>query len=343
MTYLPELRESLVKAAGQQSADARRVRRGLGRRLPGSLGFVGLAVGSVVAIAVAVLALVLAGHKSTSPSRTTAAAPTLRVGRAASMAAARSLLVQFRPPAGAVPSASDPAPRWLSRPDDATFPGTVDIHRFFRIHGSPDGVMAAIRRSNPMLLRGESSASSAGQASASGGRTAQTETVLTSANYELPADGLVLRQLNIMVATARAGESAVRVDAQALWSPPRPPELLIPDRTTAIVVRATGVSPPAARFNRVDAPRQVALVVRFLNSLPALAPPHPICGGARIELTFTTHAASPLAVAVLHPSCGLVELALPGKSSILLTWMTPPAPLRPQLLVAALEALIGTA
>src|SRR5581483_10781711 len=107
MTYLPELRDSLVGAAERQAAGAgAEPARRRPRRRPRPFGAFALMAASVLAIVVAGAVLVLVRHAGSVPQAGTRPTPS----RAEVVAAAESLLGRFQPPAGAVASEANPAP-----------------------------------------------------------------------------------------------------------------------------------------------------------------------------------------------------------------------------------------
>jgi hypothetical protein len=167
MSYLPQLRESLVKAAERQletpaSVPARAPRR--------RFGSVVLVAASLAALVVAGVVLVLAGHRS-SPSPTPAAA-TLTSPRAA----AASLLAEVQAPKGAVLAGGDPVARHrLTRPvQPIPLPGGVDLYRIYRLSGDPETIVNsvgnAVRRVD--VNSGANSASVGDASAGAGGGTA---------------------------------------------------------------------------------------------------------------------------------------------------------------------------
>jgi hypothetical protein len=336
MNVVPELRKSLVKAAARQAEPA-----SSRRRRPRLAGVV-LAVGAATALAVVGVVFVLSGGSSPP----TASRPAL-TGRSAALLAAQRLLVQVKLPAGAAAVAS--GPRELRSPPQGELPsGAVDVHRFFLVRGDPQTVVNAIQSLNMRLRQnggvsiGESSAS----ASASGSASRPT---FASESAEVSPVGNVRREVQVSAASFRVGRSAVRIDAQAYWSPPRPAYTLIPAGTRTIEVHvsgasATSISQGLKTTTRLSSGREVALVVGFLNALP-IAPRKPqasgvSCGNPRIRINFNGAGGRPEALAIVHPPCGLIDVWT-GHTHTVLTFDAPVAGFKAGTLYQVLGLLVG--
>ncbi|MEA2146650.1 MAG: hypothetical protein QOG59_2237 [Solirubrobacteraceae bacterium] len=340
MTYLPELRESLVKAAERHaempSAAPVAVRSRRARRARRSVGALALMGASVAALVVAGAVLVLAGHRSPSPA--TAPAGPVYGDRAAARAVAADLLAAFQAPAGAVPVSTD-----LSRPRNLGSPNSglpvasaLDLHRFYRVPGDPQAIMNAItpQRSFPRALLGANGGGSAttgsGSSTASvGGSGGPGGSVIETASMTFPlaSIGGIARELQVGVASAGHGMTALRVDAQAWWLVPRPASERIPTSVNAVAVQEIGAIPRAARklhpLNRLVTPAQVRESISLVNSLGARQPDTRTCVGTQgmaFRLVFLGSGQHPDPVAVIHPNCRLVDLALLGRAQPELAW-----------------------
>ena len=336
MTYLPELRESLVKAARRQAqapvaapvaARPRRVRRGFG-----GLVLIGA---SLAALVVAGAVLVLVGHRSPSPPASPAAAA--YGSRPAARAAAAAILSAFRAPAGAVAVSSDLSrPRRLGWPNDGLpVPSAIDLHRFYRVAGDPQAVINAItpRRSFPGALAGAAnpySVSEGGSSSSAGSAGPGSSKIVietATATFPLGSVGGIAREVQVGVASAGPGMTALRVDAQAWWLVPRPAGENIPNSVTSILVQRLGRLPRVAKtlhpIDRLDTPAQVREAVSLLNSLGARQPSQGACAGTqglRFRLVFLGSGQHPDPVAVIEPNCGVVTLSLAGRPQPPLSW-----------------------
>ena len=142
MTYMPELKDELVRAAGApRTATRRPPRRFLRQATPGRLA---PALGALIAVAVAIAALVVAhpGTKEPVPGGSSGSA---RTARLASLTASKTLN-GFSLPPGAVASHVDTSrPRQLGSPSQElpshALAHVIQLHRFWRLAESPQQVM----------------------------------------------------------------------------------------------------------------------------------------------------------------------------------------------------------
>ena len=130
------------------------------------------------------------------------------------------------------------------------------------------------------------------------------------------------RDLVVEVAAAGNGQTAIRVDAQVSWQPPRPASERVP--SAARVVTITQLPSPDPHASRPPAPVTITdlVVVRRLAALldslqlstigPGASCPAPPGGG--IRLAFLARAGGPpLAVAQGPAACGTVQFSAGGK------------------------------
>ena len=130
------------------------------------------------------------------------------------------------------------------------------------------------------------------------------------------------RDLVVEVAGVGNGQTAIRVDAQVSWQPPRPASERVPP--AARVVTITQLPSLDPHVSRPPAPVTITdlAVVRRLAALvdslqlstigPAASCPMPPGGG--IQLTFLARAGGPLlAVAQGPAACGTVQFSVGGK------------------------------
>ena len=336
MNVVPELRKSLLRAAGRQAAPARsRPRR---PRLAGVV----LTFGAVTALAVVGVAFVLSGSSGAPP-----ASPPALTGAPAALLAAQRLLTQVQLPRGAVAVASGPR-ELRSAPQGELPSGSADVYRFFLIRGDPQTILNAVQSLNMKLEQnggvgiGESSASASGSGSGS-------HPIFASESTEVSRLGNLRRELQVSAVPARGGRSAVRIDAQAYWVPPRPADTLIPAGIRTIEVHVSGASATSISHGlktatRLSSGRDVALVVGYLNALP-IAPRKPLpsgvpCGNPRIQITFNRADGHPGALAVMHPPCGLIDV-WKGHAHTVLTFEAPAAGFNAGTLYRVLVLLAG--
>jgi hypothetical protein len=138
-----------------------------------------------------------------------------------------------------------------------------------------------------------------------------------------PVPGVLnARDLVVEVTGAGHGQTAIRVDAQVSWQPPRSASERVP--AAARVVTITQSPSPGPHAGRPPAPVTITglAVVRRLAALvdslqlstigPAASCPPPPGGG--IQLTFRARAGGPpLAVAQGPAACGTVQFGVGGK------------------------------
>jgi hypothetical protein len=336
MSHLPELRASLVRAAHRQAETPEPPRVPVRAGRPGrSFGAAVLMGASLAALIVAGVVLVLAGHRAPAPPL--AVSPAAPYGtRAAARTVAAELLAAFKAPAGAAVVSGDLSqPRRLGYPNSGLpVASAFDLHRFYRVPGDPQTVMNTInpQRSFSAALSGAvdggyygTGVSSSGSESSSGpGATPVVNAA--SMTFPLAAVGGIARELQVGVASAGHGMSALRVDAQAWWLVPRPASERIPTNVTSITVQELGPLPPLARryrpLTRLVTLPQIRAAVALLNSLSARQPTAGPCGGKpafRIRLVFLGTGQRPEPTALIRPGCD-VGLSLAGRTQPPLSW-----------------------
>ncbi len=239
-------------------------------------------------------------------------------GSAANEQAAQQDVVEFlsllRLPAGAVEVDENPAanPALLDSASAPATPNLVDLHQFWRVPGEPAGVRNWIERNLPAKARIVGSAS--------GGRAGQQDLWSVTFGRRPIPDVLSLRQLVATTTPAAGGGTALRVDAQDVWTVPRPAAATVPTGATSLSVLVRGPGPGrrvAARM-RVTAPARIAMVRRMLNRLPLVQPGGvigcPLDRGIRAVLTFrNSQSSTPVARAVTQlGGCGSVFLSIAG-------------------------------
>ena len=130
------------------------------------------------------------------------------------------------------------------------------------------------------------------------------------------------RDLVVEVTGAGNGQTAIRVDAQVSWQPPRPASERVPSATRVVTITQLPSLGPHAR--RPPAPvtitdlavvrRLAALVDNLQLSTIGPGAPCPASLGGGIRLTFLARAGGPpLAVAQGPAACGTVQFSAGGK------------------------------
>ncbi|HZU40169.1 MAG TPA: hypothetical protein VE992_03920 [Solirubrobacteraceae bacterium] len=325
MTYLPELRESLVRAAAEMGA-AQSGRTGARRRSRSFAAF-GLALASVTALVVAGVVLVLAGSRGGQPA---GQRPVSLSAHKRAQVEATKLLAEFRPPPGAVPETRNltrgEQGRGLGLPPSPA-DGAVDLHRFWRLRGDVQTVMSQVHVPAAGDITESGSAGSASASSASASASAQSVTYSMTSTYDLGPVGDIWRQLQVEAAVMPGGGTEIRVDALAWPGVVRPASERIPGDVTQIDVDVTGKTPdvrhPPRRRTVIRDSSSIAAVVAYMNSLQAVQPdwvkrtgaaPH--CGAPpnlQIRVTFVLPGSGAPPLAVLHPACGTIDLSLNGR------------------------------
>lgn len=142
--------------------------------------------------------------------------------------------------------------------------------------------------------------------------------------FDLPPVPGVLngRDLVVEVTGAGNGQTAIRVDAQVSWQPPRPAQEQVPSAARVVtIIQLPSLDPRARRPPAPVTITDLAVVRRLaalvdslqLSTIGGAAPcPAPLGGG--IRLTFRARVGGPpLAVAEGPAACGTVQLSAGGK------------------------------
>jgi hypothetical protein len=241
-----------------------------------------------------------------------ASAGTAANQRAAGISA-HALLLTLRLPAGAQPSATDPARSdALARsPSAPATPALVDLHRFWWLPGGLQEVSNWIQHHPPHGATGNMGGASA----TPGGTTSQW----TGFGFAPRSGVLSERELIVTVAHARGGGTALRADAQVVWVVARPSSERVPGDVRQIIIVVRRPSVPASAPQRVAAAAQIRAIVSLVNLLPLSQPGVVSCPadvGPFVRLRFLpATGSSPLAEVTADGSgCGLVTFSLRGHS-----------------------------
>ncbi len=244
-----------------------------------------------------------AAHTTTAP--VTAASPTPRQRAVADAAA---IVRAFVVPPGA--RRLQQVPDVLKVPSSTLVSATlVDDVSFWRAPGQPQAVLAWEQAHLPRRFT---------PGDADFGPPSWDRT------FSLPPIPGVLnaRDLVVEVAGAGNGQTAIRVDAQVSWQPPRPAPERVPPATRVVTITELPSLDPRAR--RPPAPvtitglavvRRLAALVDSLQ-LSTIGPgaPCPAPAGGGIRLTFlATAGGPPLAAAQGPAACGTVQFSVAGK------------------------------
>ncbi len=184
----------------------------------------------------------------------------------------------------------------------------VDDVSFWRVPGQPQAVLAWEQAHLPRRFRPED---------ADFGPPTWDRTF-----SEAPIPGVLNgRDLVVEVAGAGDGQTAVRVDAQVSWQPPRPAAERVPSAARVVtIIRLPSLDPyvgrPPAPVTITDLAvvRQLAALVDSLQ-LSTIGPDDPCPGslGGEIRLTFRAKAGGPPLAVAQPAACGTVQFSVGGK------------------------------
>jgi hypothetical protein len=266
--------------------------------------------------AVAALAAISAAWAVPSPA-TASVYGTVAANRAAARAAATRLLGELRLPAGArrspdPPSGSDGR---LSQPgDDEATPNLVDAHTWWTTRQSPAAVLRYVAHHLPSGVAGS------GASGASNG--------LQERNWQLaPVTDVAQRILSVSVVRTGKGETAVRLDGEAVRRTPRPAWERIPGGVTSASFTGRGPTPSShggglSRATMLPAAtaRALAAAINGFEVFPAGVYACPAGFGESITIQFFGSLHRRLATATESPTgCATVRLTIAGRTGPSLT------------------------
>jgi hypothetical protein len=279
-----------------------------------------------------------------APTRASAAA-----NRAFAQAEAESLLGRLVLPPGAVSSVGEPPGDGSALAVAAEHPATanlVDDTGWWRLAGTQQAAIAYIESHPP------AGSKLVGTGSGSGGVDGTT---LVWASFGWPAVRNVLGSRTLVVEAAQLSDGAtgLRVDAQVVWTTPRPASERIPAGTVRLRITVTGefsAHKPRQRPVVVDAAGKIRAITALINTLPLVQPGATSCladSGVRVRVSFErAHHALPAAVAVINTAgCKDVQLTLEGRAQPPLSGLDPSAPGGRSVtaLIGRIESILGVA
>jgi hypothetical protein len=262
----------------------------------------------LVAACAAMVTACAATHTTTGPVTAASRATASPTPRERAVAEAAVILRAFAVPLGGQRLAK--APDVLKVPSSTLVSATlVDDVSFWRAPGRPQAVLAWEQAHLPRGFTPED---------ADFGPPSWDRTFSLT-----PVPGVLdARDLVVEVAAAGNGQTAIRVDAQVSWQPPRPAAERVPSAARVVTITQLPSLDPHA--SRPPAPVTITalLVVRRLAALadslqlstigPGASCPAPPGGG--IRLAFLARAdGPPLAVAQGPAACGTVQFSADGK------------------------------
>lgn len=190
---------------------------------------------------------------------------TAAANRAAAESAASALLARTPLPQGATEVTSDPSANHILAKAGGG-PATtqlVDAGRFWRVGGDPATIFAWITAHTPH------GSQKAGTGSYSGPNGSDQ-----SVTFSFPtAAGIEQEDLQVSVAAAQGGGSAIRADGQAVWLVPRPASEVIPAGTTKVEVYVDHASTQKGSLTgTITSPSDVHKLVETIDALPIEQP-----------------------------------------------------------------------
>jgi hypothetical protein len=253
---------------------------------------------------------------SARPASPSASAPSSAAGRSTrprAVAAAAALLADFVPPPGARRLAGPPdlPGGWEQHPQSSLVSNSmVDEPAFWEAPGDPQS-----------LLSWE-------QARLTGKRFTVSDADFGPPSwdreFDLPAAGVLTnRELIVEVVGAGHGQTAIRLDADVAWQPPRPPGDLVPNAARVVTISelASGnwqVKRPPAPVTIAD-PTVVGRLAALVDSLPVSslnneAVSCPAAFGTSLQLAFRARSGGPVVALVqTDQACGMVDLTVTGQ------------------------------
>jgi hypothetical protein len=344
MSYLPDLRASLIDAARRQAGLPGGV-HGAFDGAPPPAGSVGgeqrrprlrphigtvASLGAIIA-ALAIGAIALSGINNGHGPATSTPAGGKVVTASAQQALARKgaelALSSFRPPPRAVRTDHDPSsPARFGTPEDTIqLPHVVTFHSFWRVPGTVAAAARWIQAHPPTGARLASSQESGSSLAAARGTHGRAYTLVEiwggTFTFSAPSPGVTEQQLVVEVAPASGGSVAIRADGQAGWLPLRPEAQQVPSGADRVVVHffipgtragakagAARSAPALPQTYLITDSRRIQRITALLNMMPPATRIHPGCGNrssARIDASlYAPGQAVPLAIARLHTDCG---------------------------------------
>lgn len=246
---------------------------------------------------------------ATAAASRTAAAASSATPRQRAVAQAAAILTEFVPPPGArrLPTAPGTDGGLLKFPSSTVVStALVDDASFWLAPGQPPAVLAWEQARLPRRFTPEDEGF---------GPTSWRMFSLP------PVPGVLTdRELVVEVIAADGGQTAIRVDAQVAWQPPRPPGEHVPSAARVVTVAAVPYTAVSARLPApvtITGAAAVARLAAFVDSLrlstigvascPAFVAPG-------VRLTFRARPGGPaLAVAEGPASCGTAAFTVEGR------------------------------
>jgi hypothetical protein len=266
-----------------------------------------------VFLAVMIVVLLLAGCGSTSRTAADGHGGAVTVsdhrythlpagahGPVLARAVARSLVDAFGVPSDAVALASVPRSSPVAyAPERLATPNLVDVHRIWRVPGSPRKILSLVRHSHPAGLQINGGGS--GGHHAPGQPEIETSWWVTFQAH--PRSGLGSQTLTISMIAAPKGGTLLRADGQVVWLSTRSPAERVPADVSGIEVTQRSVDRQISLRRTIGAASSVKAIIAAIDRLPIVQPGTWVCPEEPVEpvevhLSFRDHTGNVLAQAV---------------------------------------------
>jgi len=238
-------------------------------------------------------------------------------------AEAVSILTDFRQPPGAVRSGPIAVQVLSAPPEQSATPDGVLRTEWWRADGTPSAVLAWIRehQENKFTLGG------------SGASNGPAADQMRFDQFVLPPVPGVLPVRWLVVTVAQdevADRTAIRVDAEVSWEPPKPADERIPAAAKVVTITPIAGYQPLPAGDRpvtVTDPAKVAKIAAAVDGLPLFPPGDFSCPtdfGRSMLLTFRATRSGPALAEVTSQAggCGAVTVTIKGKTMPIL-WHGP--------------------
>jgi len=229
-----------------------------------------------------------------------------------------SMLADFRAPSGAVRSGPIAVQVLSAPPERSATPDEVLRTEWWRADGTPSAVLAWIRahQANEFTLGGSGG---------SGGSSGPAADQIQFDEFDLPPVPGVLPERWLLVTVAQnevTDRTAIRVDAEVSWEPPKPAGERIPAAAKVVTITPIAGSKPLPAADRpvtVTDPAKVAKIAAAVDGLPLFPPGVFSCPadfGHSVLLTFRGTRSGPALAEVTSQAggCGAVTVTIKGRT-----------------------------
>jgi hypothetical protein len=184
-----------------------------------------------------------------------------------------------------------------SAPARPATPNLVDVHRIWRVSGSPREILAVVRHSHPAGLK----INGGGSSGRHGVGEREVEYLWYVTFGASPAQGIGSEELAISMTAAPGGGTLLRADGQVVWLSARPPAERVPAGVSSIEVARGATNRQMTLHRTIGAPGSVRRILAAIDALPIVQPGAWMCPdepiGPVVRLSFRGHTGRVLAKA----------------------------------------------